>query len=109
MRTRAKFLKELLGYSLKDIRRLEVQFDPFHPNAASIREFWFGITDRKALKTNPQVVTKTKIVCDRSNPLVTVYFNDSHKLVLDGKYLESGHLLQLIRDFGASHNESKDV
>lgn len=110
MRTRAKFLRELIGYSLKNVRRLEVQFDPFHSNAASVREFWHGITDRKALRTNPEVVTKTKIVCDNSDPLVKVQFVDNHRLILNAKYLESGHLLQLIRQFGAAHqNDSQDV
>uniref|UniRef100_A0A6G1SNA8 Large ribosomal subunit protein mL53 n=1 Tax=Aceria tosichella TaxID=561515 RepID=A0A6G1SNA8_9ACAR len=110
MRTRQKFLSELLGYSLKNIRRLEVKFDPFHPNSPNVREFWAGITDRKALKTNPELITKATIVSDQSDPLVTVHFVDNHKLVINGKYLESGHFLQLIKQFGASHqDESKDV
>ena len=110
MRTRQKFLHELLGYSLKNIRRLEVKFDPFHPNAPNVREFWAGVTDRKALKTSPELVTKATIVSDQSDPLVTVQFVDNHKLVINGKYFESGHFLQIIRQFGASHqDDSKDV
>lgn len=110
MRTRVKFLKELFGFSLKNVKRLEVQFDPFHPNAPNVREFWAGITDKKALKTNPELVTKAKIVSDGSDPLVTVHFQDNHKLVLNGKYMESGHFLQLIRRFEAVHkDEPKDL
>lgn len=103
MRTRVKFIKTLAGYSLKNIKQLEVQFDPFHPNALNVREFWAGITDYKQLKTNPQVATRTKIVSDGSDPLVTVHFLDNHKLVLNGKHMESGHFLELIEQFGRYH------
>jgi hypothetical protein len=110
MRTRQKFLTELLGYSLKNVRRLEVKFDPFHPNAPNVREFWAGITDKKALKTNPELVIKTTIVSDQSDPMVRVEFVDNHKLILNGKYLESPHFLQLIRQFGVSHQDgSREV
>lgn len=110
MRTRVKFLKEVAGFSLKSIKRLEVKFDPFHKNSPNVREFWSGITEKKPLRTNPELVTKATIVSDNSDPLVTVHFNDNHKLVINGKYLESGHFLQIIRRFEVAHqNESQDV
>jgi len=110
MRTRYKFVKTLAGYSLKNIKKLEVKFDPFHPNALNVREFWAGVTDYKQLKTNPLIVTKAQIVSDGSDPLVTVQFIDEHKLVINGKNLESGHFLELIQQFGERHkNEGEDV
>lgn len=109
MRSRAKFIQQILGFSLKNVRRLEVKFDPFHPNAHNVREFWAGITDKKALKTNSEIITRARIVCDGSDPLVTVQYRDNHKLVLNGKHLESGHFLQLIRQFEAIHqNDPQD-
>ena len=102
-------MQHLAGYSLKHIKRLEVRFDPFHANALNVREFWFGVTDYKQIKTNPQIVTKTTVVSDGSDPLVTVYYNDDHKLVLNGKHMESSHFLRLIKQFGRGHqNESED-
>lgn len=110
MRTRQKFIKALLGFSLKNVKRLEVKFDPFHPNAGNVREFYQGVTYKKALKTNPELITKANIVCDRSDPLVTVQFADNHKLVINSKYLESNHIIDLIRQFEATHkNEPEDV
>lgn len=110
MRTRAKFISELFGFSLKNIKKLEAQFDPFHPNAPNVREFWAGVTDKKALKTNPECVVKTQIVSDRSDPLITIQFKDNHRLVLNGKHMESGHFIQLIRQFETIHkHESEDV
>lgn len=110
MRTGIKFVNEVYGYSLKNIRRLEVKFDPLHPNAPNVREFWSGITSFKRLKSNPEVVTKAKIVSDGSNPLVTVQFKDNHKLVIDGKYMESSHFVQVIKQFETIHqDEPKDI
>lgn len=109
MRTRAKFLGEIVGFSLKNIKRLEVKFDPFHPNAPNIREFYFGATGKQPLKTNLECITRAQVVADGSDPLVTVQFQDNHKLVLNGKYLESGHVIKLIRQFEALHTEVEEV
>lgn len=110
MRTRAKFVSEILGFSLKNIKRLEVKFDPFHPNAGNVREFYQGATDRKKLMTNPETITKAEIVSDNSDPLVTVQFIDNHKLVINSKYLESNHIAKLIKQFEQVHkHESEDV
>lgn len=110
MRTRSKFVKALAGYSLKNIKRIELKFDPFHQNALNVREFWAGVTDYKQLKTNKQVITKAQVVSDGSDPLVTVHYVDNHKLVLNGKHMESSHFLEVIEKFARSHqNEAQDV
>lgn len=110
MRTRTKFLKEVYQLSLKNIKRLEVKLDPFHPNALNVREFYQGVTGKHRLKSNPECITKAVIVCDQSDPLVTVQFQNNHKLVLNSKYLESGHIVRLIRQFGEIHkDEPEDV
>lgn len=108
MRTRVKFIQALSGFSLKNLKRLEVKFDPFHPNAANVREFYQGATGKKALRTNPECITKAEIVSDRSDPLVTVQFVDNHKLVLNSKYLESNHILDLIRQFESIHKDDPE-
>lgn len=109
MRTRAKFVAEFANkFTLKDIKRVDIKFNPFHPNSGNVREFYHAITDRKALRSNPECVTKSHIVCDTSDPLVTVKFNDNHKLVINGKYLESNHFVKLIRHFQAIHKDEAD-
>lgn len=105
MRTHLKFIRETVGFSLRNIKRLEVKFDPYHPNAVSIREFYQGATSKKILKTNKEIITKATIVSDLSDPLVTVEFADSHKLVLNGKYLESNHIVKLIKRFEEHHKD----
>lgn len=110
MRTRAKFVKEIFNFSLKNIKRVEVKFNPFHPNAANVREFYQGVTDRKILRTNLETITKADIVCDKSDPLVTVQFLDNHKLVLNSKYLDSDHIVKLIKQFEELHkDEPEDI
>lgn len=109
MRTHFKFVGELAHFSLANIKKLEVKFDPFHANAGNIREFYQGATSRKALRTNLECITRSQVVCDNSDPLVTVQFKDNHKLVLNGKYMESGHFIQIIRQFEQLHKDVQDV
>lgn len=110
MRTQKKFFQDVLGFSLKNIKRLDVQFNPFHPNANSARIFYFRVTTKKYLKTNPECITRAQVVDDNSDPSVTVQFKDDHKLILNGKYLEPSHFVQLIREFETIHkNESEDL
>lgn len=105
MRTRSKFLKEVVGYSLKNIKRVEVKFNPFHANALSVREFFDHTTSKKAIKSNPECVTKVQIVSDNSDPLVTIQFNNNHKLVLNSKHLESNHIIKLCKQFETIHKD----
>lgn len=110
MRTRAKFVRTLAEFSLKNVKRLEVKFDPFHANAGAVREFYQGATFKKALRTNPECITKVEVVCDQSDPLVKVQFVDNHKLVLNSKHLEPNHIIALIKQFETLHkDEPEDV
>lgn len=108
MRTRAKFVHEILNFSLKNLKRLEVKFDPLHQNAGNVREFYHGATTKKFPKTNPECVTKASVVCDRSDPLVTVHFQNNHKLVINSKYLESGHIVRIINQFSQIHKDDPE-
>lgn len=110
MRSKVKFMRDVVSLSLKNIKRLEVKFDPFHPNASSVRTFYSGVTTKKRLKSNPECIFRAEIVDDNTDPLVTVQFKDDHKLILNGKYLEPSHFVQLIREFETIHkDESEDI
>lgn len=109
MRTRAKFIAEVANkFTLDSIKRIDVKFDPFHPNAGNVREFFQAASEKKAIKSNPECITKAKIVCDNSDPLVTIQFKDNHKLVINGKHLESGHFVKLIRHFRNLHKDEPE-
>lgn len=105
MRPRAKFVQEALGFSLKNIKRVEVKFNPFHPNALSVREFLASTCTQRSIRTNPTCVSKVQVVSDDSDPLVTVQFNNGHKLMLNSKYLESSHLVKLTKQFEEIHKD----
>lgn len=107
MRSRIKFLNQFAGFNLKHIKRIDVKFNPFHQNAANLREFYQGVTERKVINSNPECSLKAKVVCDDSDPMVNVLFADEHKLVINSKYLESGHLLRLIKEIKEQHKEEK--
>lgn len=109
MRTGYKFANELFKLNLKNIKRLEAKFNPFHPNAAAIREFYFGVSTKKISKTNVECILKATVVTDKSDPLVTVQFQDNHKLVINCKYLESPHIPKLIRQFEIGHQDETDI
>lgn len=110
MRNLGKYIAAATNFSLTNIKRLEVKFDPFHPNAVNIREFYYGATLKRRLKKAPECVTKAQIVCDNSDPIVTVQFKDNHKLVINSKYLESAHIVKIIKQFNEIHKDvSEDV
>lgn len=96
---RINLVRELVDFSLKQVRRIEVKFDPFHANAAAVREFYQEATARRRLKASPEIVTRAQVVCDNSDPLVTLQFANNHKLVLNAKHLQAAHIVKLIKKF----------
>lgn len=109
MRNRVKFLSEFAGFNLKHVKRIDVKFNPFHQNAASVREFYQGVCSKKSIKTNPECSLKAKVVSDNDDPLITVQFADDHKLVINGKYLQSYHLLKLLKELKEQHKDEESL
>ncbi|KAJ8922811.1 hypothetical protein NQ315_007846 [Exocentrus adspersus] len=64
--------KQLNQVNLKPVKRIQVQFDPFHPNAVTARNFLFHITSSKVTETNLDCLIKTNVVCDRSEPHIKI-------------------------------------
>ncbi|KAB0800796.1 hypothetical protein PPYR_06535 [Photinus pyralis] len=62
--------KQLNQINLKPVKKIQVQFDPFHPQSHIPREFLFHITTPKVLTTNYNCSVKTNVVCDRSDPWI---------------------------------------
>ncbi|XP_046824844.1 uncharacterized protein LOC124426779 [Vespa crabro] len=87
----AKQLKEI---NLKLVNRIIVQFDPFHENVTETRKFLFYISAPRILKTNPFCILKTKIVCDRTEPIVTFDLVSNNKVIFKCKNLTALDILQ---------------
>lgn len=101
-------MQELVGFSLRHIKRIDVKFDPFHPNANAVREFYQEATTRRRLKVSPEIVTRAQVVSDSSDPLVTVHFENNHKLALNSKHLEAAHIVKLIKKFEQVNRNDPD-
>ncbi|XP_019866169.1 39S ribosomal protein L53, mitochondrial [Aethina tumida] len=69
--------KQLKQINLKPVKRINVQFDPFHPNAVTARDFLWHITSPKVAETNLNCIVKTNVVCDRSQPEIKIDLVDS--------------------------------
>ncbi|KAJ8927044.1 hypothetical protein NQ314_020531 [Rhamnusium bicolor] len=70
-------VKQLKLVNLKPVKKIQIQFDPFHPNAATARNFLFHISSPKVAETNLNCAIKTNIVCDRSEPEIRIDLLDS--------------------------------
>nr|CAI5834051.1 unnamed protein product [Callosobruchus analis] len=74
--------KQLKLVNLKPAKKIQIQFDPFHPNAVTARDFLFHISNPKVLDTNIKCAIKTNIVCDRSEPQIKIDLADSGSIKL---------------------------
>ncbi|CAH1953911.1 unnamed protein product [Acanthoscelides obtectus] len=69
--------KQLKLVNLKPIKKIQVQFDPFHPNAVTARDFLFHISNPKVIQTNINCAIRTNVVCDRSEPQIKIDLAES--------------------------------
>ncbi|XP_018572041.1 39S ribosomal protein L53, mitochondrial [Anoplophora glabripennis] len=97
--------KQLKLINLKPVRRIQVQFDPFHPNAITARDFLFHISSPKVVETNLNCVIKTNVVCDRSEPQINIDLQDSGSIKFLANNLTVLEILQQIN----KHISSKVV
>lgn len=87
--------KQLKAINYKPAKRITVQFDPFHEKARTVRDFLTYVTAPVYVKTNPACIFKTSVVCDRSEPSVTVDLVSGGKVVMKCNNLTTLELLQL--------------
>ncbi|GFW67111.1 hypothetical protein TNCV_4031291 [Trichonephila clavipes] len=66
------FYAEVKKFHLRPVKKLSFQFDPFHENAKTVRDFYFHISSKKIRKTNQSCVLKADVVNDRSEPTISV-------------------------------------
>ncbi|GIY48478.1 uncharacterized protein CEXT_342631 [Caerostris extrusa] len=66
------FYREVKKFHLRPVKKLSFQFDPFHENAKTVRDFSFHISSKEYAKTNLGCMFKTDVVNDRSEPTISV-------------------------------------
>ncbi|XP_003741693.1 39S ribosomal protein L53, mitochondrial [Galendromus occidentalis] len=69
----------LKNMQLRPVKRMNFQFDPFHPQVSSIRDCLFHMNGEKLRLTNPSCSMKTEIVCDRSPPRIDLLLNEGQR------------------------------
>ncbi|XP_023224198.1 39S ribosomal protein L53, mitochondrial-like isoform X2 [Centruroides sculpturatus] len=70
----------LKEFHLKGIKRVEVKFDPFHPNVKSIRDFVYYLSAPRIRQSNVKCAFKTSVVNDRSEPTALVTIGSRYQL-----------------------------
>ncbi|XP_011311399.1 39S ribosomal protein L53, mitochondrial [Fopius arisanus] len=91
----AAVVKQLKIMSLKPVKTITVQFDPFYKNVKETRQFLHYISGPKILRTNLTCNLKTNIVCDRSEPTVTCDLTNGEKVLFKCQNLETIDILKL--------------
>uniref|UniRef100_A0A1B6EMK7 Large ribosomal subunit protein mL53 n=1 Tax=Cuerna arida TaxID=1464854 RepID=A0A1B6EMK7_9HEMI len=87
--------KETKNLSLKPVKRIVFQFDPFVEESVHTRNFLFNLTKKSLIKTNPNLIVKTNVVCDRSDPSVTFSLENGSSVLFKAKNLTTLEMFQL--------------
>ncbi|BES92348.1 unnamed protein product [Nesidiocoris tenuis] len=90
--------KELRTLSLKPVKRVIFQFDPFHEKVEQTRLLMYYLNSKRVNKTNLQCVLRSNVVCDRSDPLVTFKLVSGHDVVFKSKNLSLLEMLKLYNE-----------
>ncbi|XP_060531228.1 large ribosomal subunit protein mL53 [Cylas formicarius] len=96
--------KQVNQINLKSVKKIQVQFDPFHPNAVTARNFLYYISIPKVQETNLNCILKTNVVCDRSEPTIKVDLTDSGETV---QFLANNLSLLEVLQYFNKHISSK--
>ncbi|XP_063993085.1 large ribosomal subunit protein mL53 [Diachasmimorpha longicaudata] len=91
----AAISKQLKLMTLKPVKTITVQFDPFYEKIKETRQFLCYISGRKVQRTNLGCNVKTNIVGDRSEPLVTCDLTNGEKVLFKCQNLEALDILKL--------------
>ncbi|XP_043476655.1 uncharacterized protein LOC122507804 [Leptopilina heterotoma] len=87
--------KQLKAINFQPAKKVTVQFDPFHEGSDSARKFLNYISAPRYKKTNPKCLFKTTIVCDQSEPTITIDLESGEKVVMKSSNLSELELLTL--------------
>lgn len=84
---------------VKPYKRVHFQFDPFHSQAGSIREFLYNLHTKQVRTTNPKCIFRTDILSNQEEPVVTFHLEDGKKLIFKTQNLTLIELMQLFNQY----------
>ncbi|XP_044255245.1 39S ribosomal protein L53, mitochondrial isoform X1 [Tribolium madens] len=102
-------VKQLKSVNLKPVKKIQVQFDPFHPNAVTARDFLFHISTPKVIETNLNCVIRPNVVCDRSEPEIKIDLVDSGSVTFRANNLTVLEILQQFNKHISSKVKEEEV
>lgn len=86
---------QLKKVNLKAVRKVFIQFDPFHDRVTETRYFMHYITAPKVLKTNLSCSFKTEVLCDRTDPSITFNLANGEEVVFNSANLTALEMCKL--------------
>ncbi|XP_050298186.1 39S ribosomal protein L53, mitochondrial [Anthonomus grandis grandis] len=101
--------KQLKQVNLKPVKKIQVQFDPFHPQAVTAREFLYHINTPYVQDTNLNCLIKANVVCDRSEPEIKIDLLDSGTIKILANNLTVLEILQQINKHISSKVKVEEV
>ncbi|KAL3266369.1 hypothetical protein HHI36_010546 [Cryptolaemus montrouzieri] len=102
-------IKQLNLINLKPVKKIQVKFDPFHPNAVTARDFLFHISNPKVVETNLDCIIKPNIVCDRSEPEIKIDLQELGSVTFLANNLTVLEILQHFNKHISSKVEPEEI
>lgn len=90
---------QLTKVNMKPVKKVHYKFDPFHPNPHSIMQVMSHLSVEKIQKSNPKCLWKTEVVCDRSEPTLTLELNEGDSLKFKTANLQVLEILSTMNEY----------
>ncbi|XP_054269335.1 39S ribosomal protein L53, mitochondrial-like [Macrosteles quadrilineatus] len=87
--------KETRKLSLKPVKRIVFQFDPFVEESKHTRDFMYYLQSKKVIKTNPNCVVKSNVLCDRGDPSIAFNLENGSSVLFKAKHLSTLEMFRL--------------
>lgn len=83
----------LKALNLKEIKSLDISFDPFFKDTATLRDFWHKMTVPKVRATNPKMRLNAQIRSDGQPPYFVAHLQNGKRLMFK---TEGFHIADLL-------------
>jgi len=94
---------QLSKVNMKPVKKIHYKFDPFHPKPHSIMQVMTHLSSEKIQKSNPKCLWKTEVVCDRSEPTLTLELNEGNSLMFKTANLQVLEILSTMNEYVLPH------
>ncbi|XP_077990509.1 large ribosomal subunit protein mL53-like [Glandiceps talaboti] len=82
------------GVTLKAVKSVQVQFCPFEQRVRSARQFLSYIGNENMRSSNEKCRIETKIMNNKSEPIVNITFEDGNQLLFKSRNLTTTEILK---------------